>query len=475
MGALAKQEKEYINILKDIDTIQSKKLELEQIAEVKEYLNNVHCGENGFVAVVVRDKNGWQQRHYHMQELYANLEKILSIPDANIYSSLNSFYVPKRTIDCIRHLNALYLEFDNHLENKILTKEDLECIMFYLHKDYFGKVVPEPSIIVNSGRGIQCIWCIEDLPKQALPLWSMVQNNIYKVFKDFCIRGYTADANALDASRVFRLPQTLNSKSGTIAKTIGFTGERFRLDKLIEGYFPDLKIVKKTYKKDKPKIQKKTNKVTVKDNKVKSLYTVYQLHYMRLGDIIKLQKIRGGNCKGERELMCFLYRYYSCLYVREPEKALEDVLEFNNNFVEPLTETEVIKATASAEKAYKEWESTQELIQRGKNINVYDVASCRYIIKGYNYSNKKLIKLLKITPKEQEDLDTIIGTEEKYKRNNKNRRDRRRNENGLTEKQQELKDQEQQVKKLRQEGLSMQKIAIQMGISKSKVVKLANL
>lgn len=460
MGALAK-EKEYINILENIESIKQKEIEREREVEVREYLNFVHTGDDGFITVVVKDKNGWQQRHYKKPDLDKNLIKILSISNANMYSSINSFYVPKRTIECVRHLNALYLEFDNHLENKTLTEEDLECIMFYLQKDYFGKVMPEPSIIVNSGRGIQCIWCIEDLPKQALPLWSMAQENVYKVFKDFCIRGYSADSNALDASRVFRLPQTLNTKSSTVAETIGFTGERFRLDELIDGYFPDLKIVKK----DKPKIQKKPNKVTVKDNKVKSLYTVYQLHYSRMLDIVTLQKLRGGNCPKQRELMCFLYRYYSCLYVKDPYKALEDVLEFNSNFVKPLRETEVRKATVSAEKAYEQWESTQDLIVRGHNVKVYKDGA--YKIKGYNYSNKKLIELLDITPKEQESLITIIGTEEKYRRNNKKRTPR--NEKGLTKKQQELADLKVKILDLKNSGMSLRKIAEELNITLGKV------
>ena len=51
----------------------------------------------------------------------------------------------------------------------------------------------------------------------------------------------------------------------------------------------------------------------------------------------------------------------------------------------------------------------------------------------------------------------------------------RRNENGLTKKQQELKKEEIIVKEYRMQCLSMKKIAEIMGISKAKVVKLANL
>ena len=94
---------------------------------------------------------------------------------------------------------------------------------------------------------------------------------------------------------------------------------------------------------------------------------------------------------------------------------------------------------------------------------------------GYWYKNEALIERLGITEAEQRHLKTIIGTQEKYRRNNERRVQARRNENGLTKKQQKLKNEEIKVKEYRMQGLSMKKIADIMGISKAKVVKLANL
>lgn len=51
--------------------------------------------------------------------------------------------------------------------------------------------------------------------------------------------------------------------------------------------------------------------------------------------------------------MWFLYRYYSCLIDNNCKKALNKMLKFNQRFSEPLPLHEVIKATESAEKAYK--------------------------------------------------------------------------------------------------------------------------
>ena len=102
-------------------------------------------------------------------------------------------------------------------------------------------------------------------------------------------------------------------------------------------------------------------------------------------DIIKLCELREYDLKGHRELILFLYRYYLCYFTEDVEKALYDTLELNNMFRQPLSENELIRATKSAEKVYKD-----------KN-------------KEYKYKNETLINLLEITDEEQKEMKTIIS------------------------------------------------------------------
>ena len=64
-------------------------------------------------------------------------------------------------------------------------------------------------------------------------------------------------------------------------------------------------------------------------------------------------------------------------------------------------------------------------------------------------------------------MKTIIGTQEKYRRNNERRTPR--NENGLTKKQQELADLKNKVLERREQGLSIRKIAENLGKSKGTI------
>ncbi|MCL0990269.1 DNA-binding response regulator, partial [Clostridioides difficile] len=77
--------------------------------------------------------------------------------------------------------------------------------------------------------------------------------------------------------------------------------------------------------------------------------------------------------------------------------------------------------------------------------------------------------LLEITEEEQKYLRTIIGKKEANEREKEAKKLARRNENGLTKKQQELLDLKKELLKLKEKGLSNRSIAKQLNISESKV------
>ena len=79
---------------------------------------------------------------------------------------------------------------------------------------------------------------------------------------------------------------------------------------------------------------------------------------------------------------------------------------------------------------------------------------------------------LGITSKEKRYKKTIIGLDEKYDRKNEKRRVGRRNEEGLTKREQDKKDRIEKIKVLLSKGLNQSKIAQELGISRQAVSKL---
>ncbi|OWZ82632.1 winged helix-turn-helix domain-containing protein, partial [Natranaerobius trueperi] len=251
-------------------------------------------------------------------------------------------------------------------------------------------------------------------------------------------------------SRIFRLAGTTNSNSGEKVTVQYRHDYRYDLKTDIrDKYLPNLEKPKK--KKGRPP-------------KIVTLHNIRNLHYSRALDLIKLVKLRNYEVTGYRETMCFLYRYWQCCLLNDPKKALEDVLEFNSKFKNPLKEKEIITATRSAEKSWN--------ARSSKKAN--EIAKDRgYLGAGYNYSNKRLIEDLDITSEEQKYLKTIIGTKEKYRRKNKKRREARRVD-GMTKRERQKAEALEKLKETIRENptASQRELAKLLNISPSYVNKL---
>ncbi|WP_226897981.1 helix-turn-helix domain-containing protein [Paraclostridium bifermentans] len=393
------------------------------IDKSKEHLEKLHGSSNGYMTVASKNPN-YSQWHYKKEELLNKTEEIVN--GINDYISQNTFYKPQRRIENIKELRAVYIDIDCY--NSKYTKD---AVQYFLEHDLYGYKIPRPNYLIDSGRGLYYIVLIKPVPSMALPLWYAVQRYLFNTLKEF-----GADANALDPTRVLRIVGSMNSKSGTSVKVLDEFDYEYSLREIQEEYLPEINPNKKK-SKGRPK-------------KIVSLFTEYSLYYSRLMDISKICELRNYDVEGHREVILFLYRYYSACFTEDAEEALRRALELNSMFTKPLPENEVIRDTKSATKAYEN--------------------------KLYKYTNTKLIQILDITLDEQQYLKTIISGKEKYRRcaedKKAKQRAKRRNEKGLTNKQQELEDLRLEIGKLNKEGLNNTQISKKLNIDRSKVRRL---
>ena len=380
-----------------------------------EYIDRVHGDSKGWITRSCIDENGYSQWHYKYAEL-----KEVDLTGENIYITLNTFFKPYRRLECIKELNALFIDLDYYK-----TKFTKEQIIMNLEQDYFNKIIPSTNYIIDSGRGLALIWLINKVPSKALPLWKAIEEYLYKQLKEF-----GADRQALDATRILRVPGSINSKSKTVVSIIDEYDYIYDLREIQKEYLPELKPKEK--KKGRPK-------------KVNYVYRERSLYYARIQDITKLCELRNYDLRGHREIILFLYRYYLCSFTEDVQKALEDVLELNSMFISPLKENEVIRATRSAEKCYLD-----------KN-------------KEYKYKNDTLIELLEITEDEEKYMTTIISKLE-YKRRHREREKNRYlaklKSDGKLSKKEEVNIRREKIKDLLAEGLSQKEIYSLLKISK---------
>ena len=388
------------------------------------YINTLHKDSEGYITVA-KMGNRWQQYYFEgINDLSINLK------GKDVYISQNTFNNKSRRLIHLKELKALYIDIDCYKMN--LSKE---AVKYFMENDLYGQI-PVPNMLIDSGRGLYYIIFLENTMAEELPKWQLVEKYLYEKLKDL-----GADNKALDATRVLRVTGTVNSKNNSIVKVIDTYDYQYTLDEIIENYIPE--IIEDRKEKQKPKgVRKKGRK-----KKFVSLFTLYKLYYTRFKDIKKLVEIRNYEMTGYREVTLFLLRYFMNVYHGDDDLVMEEILEINNSFTEPLEKDEVFKATLSG------------ATRATENV--------------YKYSNDKLIKLLDITPLEQKQMATIISKTEKYYRNNKNRRNNRRNEEGLTNKEAERIKNEKDIKKKKRKKYTLKQISKELNLSISYVKKIS--
>jgi DNA-directed RNA polymerase specialized sigma54-like protein len=191
----------------------------------------------------------------------------------------------------------------------------------------------------------------------------------------------------------------------------------------------------------------------------------------RASDIETLCRLRNYDVKGYRNSLLHCYAYWKGIYIRDMEALSSIVYELNDRFIEPLKQSEVDAMIRSVDRAIEKFIDYEQGIRSGEDKRVSRKMKERG---GYWYTNETLIDMLDITEEEQRHLKTIIGTNEKYRRNNIRRRKERRNEAGLTMREQQKKDNIKAVKELAAKGLNQSEIAKEVGLHQSNVSRILN-
>ena len=409
---------------------------------------------DGFIQVIQISKDK-KLKIYNTED--ANIRNIVEEFESNenIYVTPNTTFIPKRGTRNIRQFRALF--------------QDIDCLKHGIDKDQaiyeiwemyeINKEIPQPSMIVDSGRGIHLYWKIEHAPYAAIKTWQELQDYFY-----YKLKHLGADKQATDAARILRVPGTINSKNNLECEVVNIEEDliysMYTLREEYLEYTPRQTQVKwfiedeytKEAKKDKSKSKAKVIK--------KKFFNSYSLHIARAEDIETLCKLRKYNLTGYRNMVIHCYAYWKGITIRGNKELAEIVYSLNDRFTDPLKESEIEAVLNCIPQAIDKFIEYEQGIRNGENKRVSKGMKDKG---GYWYKNSTLIDRLDITREEQRELKTIIGKEEKYDRNNKYRRDKRRNENGLTSREQATFELTNKVKELKSQGLKQKEVAEKLG------------
>lgn len=158
---------------------------------------------------------------------------------ADIYVSQHSFHGWRR-IARLAALGACYVDLD-YMTRAAWAGRNPMAVLGAVQMTLEDQGLPQPSYVLNTGRGLLAVWLHELLPRAVLPRWNLVQQTLAEVLKPF-----GADKRALDAARVFRLSGSINSKAEWDRRTVGMiwcqgmpdTPNRYVFDTLADEVLP---------------------------------------------------------------------------------------------------------------------------------------------------------------------------------------------------------------------------------------------
>ncbi|UWJ21250.1 AsnC family protein [Bacillus cereus] len=365
----------------------------------------------------------------------------------DVYLSLNAFTHGSRKSSDLKQIRNIGVDLDFY---KIgLSKEYVrEQLNQYI---YSGKI-PCPNLVMQ-GRGIQLIYSISGgaAPQMAY-LTQYITNHFIKILMPL-----GADGACSDLSRVFRLPNSVHSKTGKRITADIWSQKEYSLQELYE-YVPPL---------EKKRKAKKATITPIPSRK--GVMTLYSLNLKRKIDLERIVHLRNGVIENRNDLT-YIYSFTTALIVKNQAATLQMVAQLNDKLVEPQSKKEVER---TAKNAYKDAMTFfDKFVENGLKMSGLP----RDLVKPMKNTTIVEKMNLNLTEDELSQLDTLINSSEKYRRKVKKRREsgmKTREEYVIAEKE-KLEDKLRTVKQAKERCplASIREIASYTGFSKSVVARL---
>lgn len=343
----------------------------------------------------------------------------------DVYATVNQFTFTRKLENLI-YTTMFYSDLDiYHTGFKDISKEDfIEKVLNYC----FENKIPEPNLMIYSGNGFYLKWLFSEKCNKyefTLDKYKIAQKAINQLFQFL-----GADSKALDASRVLRLPGSINSKTGKKCEVIYFNDERKSAQDLFEAfshfYTPEpakpLKsrskkvVADETVNQEKPLKQKLLLVKRDSSKAPKKTLSGPILAKARYDDLKKLIEIRNNNIENSRMSFLFWLLNFKALcgstnFVDFESDAYEiaEKLNFKKN------EWSFDELSTLENKVKKHNDGYKKVVKQ--NDEYFKLSNL------YTPKNQTLIDIFQITDEEQKKLKTIISTSEKNSRRAQKRLD----------------------------------------------------
>jgi hypothetical protein len=326
--------------------------------------------------------------------------------------------------------------------------------------------IPYPSLAMSTGRGLVLVWRHEPESGSARAKWERCQQSIFEALKPL-----GADPNAKDAARVFRLAGTYNSKSATLVQSVFENlDDVWKFGDLADEILP---LTKEQWKQHQAQLlAKRAEKDGTRGASTapegqrdgRKGFGSRELHQARLDDLERLLELRGTDKlpPGERDGWMFVVGC-SISFLIDPRSLEKELLALGRKVAgwsEAETRSRMHSVIANARSA----SNGETVLWKGQRRDT-----------RYRLTNEKIIDWLKITPEEQQHLETIVSGERKQeirRKRDRERKEKKRRSEGVVPRKEYLAERRERkqhnrtlAKQLEAQGMGPRKIGRELGIS----------
>lgn len=368
----------------------------------------------GFFAIGVKSgRKKFEQHCFPLSQLPDVLEQYRAV-NADVYVSQSEFWAPSREKKFLKRLTACFLDLDTYKQTELegLPAESL-CARVLDH--CYQENIPEPSLVVFSGRGLQLKWCLTSpIPEAALERWEAVQETLGARFEWFC-----ADTAAMCANQFLRVLGTVNQRSGNTVRLVHQattpTMGGSRLPNKLVGYdfdeFADT--VLPVCRRDLGSPQRELTLVqppAAKDSRAPAgLLTSRGLAQRRFEDVMRLCESRGwfkqGAPDGQRDRVVFVCAALLAQAAPNPLFFDREVERLAKLLAPCWSQARLRSCVSTVKKRLVAAMEGQLVSYKGASVDP-----------RYRFRTNTLLKWMEVRDDEQRFMTTLIGPDERRRR-----------------------------------------------------------
>jgi hypothetical protein len=349
-------------------------------------------------------------------------------PERDTWISQAEFHRPNRRIVHLLRLGLCFVDLDTYKTPHGENRPETLLGRFLGHCG--DEDVPLPSLVIYSGRGLQAKWLLErPLPRAALPRWNAVQKELVARLEPF-----GADPGARDASRVLRLVDTVNTRSGERVRVLWVQRHaedvrRYPFEWLAETLLPVSREALQLKRTQRPhSTEPHTPLKVIPGGKTGNLrvFSGRQLAWDRLEDLRKLAQRRGwtehGIPHGYRSKYVHWCLNFLLLSGAVPANQLYLEAQALVREVCPDFDKDVRSVLSTLYRKAKAYEAGERIEFNGRTYPPL-----------YTPRNRTLLALFDVQDDEMKALKTIITPEEAAERHRERNREASRDRAGYRE------------------------------------------